>query len=103
MLNGRIRTAFGWYWHLGNGKDANPRSLMNFPMQSAGAEMLRLTCCLATEHGIEVCAPVHDAILICAPLDRLHHDIAAARRTMAEASKIVLDGFEIRTECNVVR
>ena len=36
-------------------------------MQANGAEMLRLACCLATERGIEVCAPVHDAVLICAP------------------------------------
>jgi DNA polymerase-1 len=61
--------------------------------------MLRLACCLATERGIEVCAPVHDAILICAPLNRLDADIAVARAAMAEASRIVLDGFELRTDC----
>jgi hypothetical protein len=48
-------------------------------MQANGAEMLRLACCLATERGIEVCAPVHDAILICAPLDRLDDDVAGMR------------------------
>ena len=36
----------------------------NFPMQANGAEMLRLACCLATERGIEVCAPVHDAAVL---------------------------------------
>ena len=34
------------------------RSMMNFPMQANGAEMMRLAACLATERGIEVCAPV---------------------------------------------
>ena len=68
-------------------------------MQANGAEMLRLACCLATERGIEVCAPVHDAVLICAPLDRLDSDIAALRAIMAEASRIVLGGFELRTDC----
>jgi DNA polymerase-1 len=67
--------------------------------------MLRLACCFATERGIEVCAPVHDAVLICAPLDRdrLEADIATMRQAMAEASRIVLDGFELRTDVHVVR
>ena len=60
-------------------------------------------CCLATERGIEVCAPVHDAFLICAPLDRLEDDVARMREAMAEASRIVLDGFEIRTDATIVR
>ena len=72
-------------------------------MQANGAEMLRLACCMATERGIEVCAPVHDAVLICAPLDRLDADIAVMRSTMAEASRIVLDGFELCTDAHVTR
>ena len=55
-------------------------------MQANGAEMLRLACCLATERGIEVCAPVHDAVLIAAPLYRLDEDVAAMREAMREAS-----------------
>ena len=70
----------------------NPRSLRNFPMQANGAEMLRLACCLGIERGVEICAPVHDAVLIKAPLDRLDHDIAVMREAMAEASRAVLGG-----------
>jgi hypothetical protein len=55
VLTGGISTVFGW--RLNVGADFNPRSLMNFPMQANGAEMLRLACCLATETGIGVCAP----------------------------------------------
>ena len=72
-------------------------------MQGNGAEMLRLACCLATERGIEVCAPIHDAVLICAPLDRLDDDIVAMRAAMAEASRVVLDGFELATDAHVTR
>ena len=57
-----LHTVFGWHVHVG--EQSNPRSLRNFPMQANGAEMLRLACCFATERGIEVCAPVHDAVLI---------------------------------------
>lgn len=81
----------------------NPRSLRNFPMQANGAEMLRLACCLGIERGIEVCAPVHDAVLVCAPLDRLEADVERMRAAMAEASRVVLDGFVVRTEAKLVR
>jgi hypothetical protein len=59
--------------------------------------MLRLACCLGIENGIEICAPVHDAVLICAPVERLAHDIEQMRAFMAEASRIVLGGFVLRT------
>src|SRR5262249_55505267 len=65
-LRNRIDTIFGWRLHIG--ADVNPRSIRNFPMQGNGSEMLRLACCLATEQGIRVCWPVHDAILIEAPV-----------------------------------
>jgi hypothetical protein len=101
MLTSRLHTVFGWCIHVD--EHPNPRSLRNFPMQANGAEMLRLACCLATERGIEVCAPVHDAVLICAPLEQLEADIAAMRAAMADASRIVLDGFELRSEAMAIR
>ena len=101
MLSGSLHTVFGWTVHVG--ENSNPRSLRNFPMQGNGAELLRLACTLATERGIEVCAPVHDAVLICAPLDRLEHDVARMRAAMAEASRIVLAGFELTTDVHVTQ
>jgi hypothetical protein len=88
MLTGSLHTVFGWRIHIC--EKPNPRSLRNFPMQANGAEMMRLAACLATERGVEVCAPIHDAFLICAPFDRLEADIAAMRAAMAEASRVVL-------------
>jgi hypothetical protein len=96
MLTGALHAVFGWQVHIDD--NPNPRSLRNFPMQANGAEMLRLACCLATERGIEVCAPVHDAVLICAPLNQLEDNITRTRAAMAEASRIILDGFELRTD-----
>jgi hypothetical protein len=101
VIAGNIYSAFGWTLQLGVG--ANPRALRNFPMQANGAEMLRLACCLITERDIELLAPVHDAVMVCAPLERLEHDIAATQAAMAEASRIVLSGFELRSEAKVVR
>jgi DNA polymerase I len=96
MLTGSLPTVFGWHIHVG--ENPNPRSLRNFPMQANGAELLRVACCVATELNIEVCAPVHDAVLICAPLDRIEEDIAGMRSAMAEASRVVLGGFQLYTD-----
>ena len=100
-LHGHLYTTFGWTLHLG--PRVNPRSLRNFPMQANGAEMLRLACCLTTERHIRVCAPVHDALLIEAPLDALDDAVRTVQRQMAEASRIVLDGFPLRTDAYLIR
>jgi DNA polymerase I len=101
MLYGYLQTVFGWRVHVGI--DANPRSLANFPMQANGAEMLRLACCLATERGIQVCGPVHDALLVEAALTDIDRVAAETQAAMREASEVVLDGFPLRTDCRIVR
>ena len=100
MMTGKVATVFGWTLHtLGND---NPRSLGNFPMQAHGAEMMRLACSLATENGIMVCCPVHDAILIEARTDKIEEVVSATQSYMAEAGRIVLDGFEVRSDAKIV-
>jgi DNA polymerase I-like protein with 3'-5' exonuclease and polymerase domains len=100
MLNNSQATVFGWTNHVP--QKPNPRALRNFHMQANGAEMLRLACCLATENGIRICAPIHDAFLIMAPIDELEADIAAMRHYMEEASSVVLAGFRLRTDVKTV-
>ena len=108
LLLGRLETVFGWPIHVGPSKDpvghgANPRSLANFPCQANGAEMLRLACCLLVERGIGLCAPVHDAVLIEGPAAEIDAVVVETRATMAEASRVVLAGFEVGTDAMVVR
>ena len=67
-------------------------------MQANGAEMLRLACCLATERGVDVCAPVHDALLVEGGADEIDDVVAATRAAMAEASRVVLGGLEVATD-----
>lgn len=95
MLTGKLWTVFGWNIHVEG--DTNPRSLANFPMQGNGAEMMRLAAILVTEAGIDLCAPVHDALLIEGPADESDALIEEVRRLMAQASRTVLGGFELRT------
>jgi hypothetical protein len=101
VLTGTIHTVFGWPCHVGT--DVRPTALRNYPMQANGAEMLRLASCFATERGVEVCAPVHDALLIEAVEPELDGAVERAREAMREASATVLGGIEIGTDVSVVK
>jgi DNA polymerase I len=101
ILKGKLQAVFGWTVHVVH--DANARSLRNFPLQANGGEMLRVASCLLTERGIRLCAPVHDAVLIEAPIAEIDDAVAACQRAMREASELVLAGFALRTEAKVVR
>lgn len=85
------------------GTNPNPRFLRNFLMQGNGAEMLRLACCELVEAGISVCAPVHDAVLIEAPLELLSEIIRQTQQIMSDVSATVLDGFRLRSDAEVFR
>jgi DNA polymerase-1 len=101
QLQGSLSTVFGWTLRVGQG--ARPTSLRNFPVQANGAEMLRLACCLATERGIRVCAPVHDALLVEGPAGSIDEVVQATREAMTEASRVVLDGLQVPVDAKVVR
>jgi hypothetical protein len=101
FLHRLLRTVFGW--QLRTGPDVKVRTIQNFPVQANGAEMLRLACCLATEDGVGVCAPIHDALLIEAPVDEFDYSVDRAQRAMSDASAIVLDGLRLRTDIKIIR
>lgn len=107
-LTGQIETVFGWPLHVGPSSDplrpsANPRSLSNFPVQGNAAEMLRLGCCLLIERGVGLCCPVHDAVLVEGPSAEIDQVVAATKAAMAEASRVVLQGFEVGVDAKVVQ
>ena len=99
LLHKQLWTVFGWQIQVEG--HPNPRSLANFPMQANGAEILRLACCYMIEAGIRVCAPVHDAVLIEAPIRKMEEEISRAKMLMAQASREVLSGFELGTDAVV--
>lgn len=101
QFHGRLESVFGWPVHVGG--DFNPRSLANFPMQTNGAEILRLACIWAMEKGIGICAPVHDAVLIEAPLNEIVRETDRMCEIMVEAGRQVLGGFELRVDSRIIR
>lgn len=99
LLNGRLHTTFGWNLHVTD--TTGVPTIKNFPMQANAAEMLRLACILAVERGVKVCGTLHDAILVEAPESELSRVIELAQQCMAESSKIILGGFELKTDVKV--
>jgi DNA polymerase I len=85
-----LQTCFGFKIRTGYGTDPNDRTFLNWPIQANAAEMLRLACCLATEAGLRICAPIHDALLLEAPTDRILDDVERLKVYMREASELVL-------------
>jgi DNA polymerase I len=109
LQTGVMRTAFGWEYRIGIVEPTvNARSIRNWPVQATGADILRIACILAARHGIRILAPVHDAVLIEAPLEHIEADVALMQEIMRRASRIVLNNdangtHELRTDAKIIR
>jgi DNA polymerase I-like protein with 3'-5' exonuclease and polymerase domains len=110
----KISTKLGWIRLLPSkaDRDAHNRetgvtksvvnSLRNFPSQSHGAEMLRLALIYATEQGLGICAPLHDAIFMVATTDTEDWAIATLKDCMGRAA-LDLIGVRVPVEITVIR
>jgi DNA polymerase I len=90
MLDRKIESVFGWPLRLTT--SPNERALFNFPMQSAGADMLRLSTVWLCEAGIVPSMLIHDGILF--EVDN-EEQIALAKEVMRKAGLAVCPGLEI--------
>lgn len=101
ILLGNLTTTYGWSINLQG--ETNPRFLRNFLMQANGAEMMRLACCLVVERGVELCAPIHDALLVEANEKEIEKIVQITQLAMEEASAIILGGFGLRSDAKIIR
>src|SRR5262249_52278478 len=86
----------------------NERSIRNWPVQSNCADLFRLAYVWGTRHGLTLIAPVHDAVLLESPEDRIEADVALMREIMRRASRVILNPttegtIELRTTFKIVR
>jgi DNA polymerase I len=100
-LHLEIGTPFGWFMHCPSGM--NPRTIRNFPIQSTGSEILHVACILAERRGIELVAPIHDALLAEGPFNEAEELSQALDRLMGDASAVVLRGYRLPTDIQIVR
>jgi hypothetical protein len=89
-LERRMESVFGWPLHITH--SPNQRTLYNFPMQSGGAEMLRLATLRLCEADIVPIMLIHDGILF---EETDPEKVELAIEIMRGAGRDVCDGFEI--------
>jgi DNA polymerase I len=86
LVHGEMRSRLGWT--LRPRPDTRETSLLNYPMQTTGSEILQRA-------GVEVCCTVHDALLIQARAEDIAHHAWLAKEAMRQASADLLSGFEL--------
>jgi hypothetical protein len=99
QIFGEIVAALGWKLQLS--PSTSVRTLRNFPMQANGSEMLRTACIYAARAGVEIIAPVHDAVLIEADDADIEAAVRETRRAMKRASEVILAGFALETDASI--
>jgi hypothetical protein len=90
MLERRIESKFGWPLRISS--SPNKRTLYNFPMQSGGAEMLRLATMRLCDAGIVPIMLIHDGILF---EETDPEKIEHAKEIMRGAGRDCCNGLEI--------
>jgi hypothetical protein len=100
-LDLEIGTSLGWFMKCPTG--INPRTVRNFPVQGTASMILHVACILAERRGIQVVATIHDAILAEAPSDQIEEVAHALDRVMCDAAAIVLRGYELPTDKQIIR
>ena len=100
-VTGVASTRTGWKMQVG--PRTKGTTVRNFPIQSAGAEILRLACYELTRQGITLCCPIHDAALIMARVEDIETVVAKARAIMEAASRIITGGLTITIDQYIVR
>ena len=107
LNSGVAWTPIGWFCRTGI-TEFNDRSIANWPTQSTGADILRLSVVWATRHKLRLLAPVHDALLLESTIDRIEADVVLLQEIMRRASRVVLNStvggdLELRTDAKIIK
>jgi DNA polymerase-1 len=95
-----IATPYGWSMYVPRG--VNNRTLINWPQQALGGDLLRLASMALLRDGVQVDTLVHDALLIEGPKPEIVDIVESAKVTMIRASEKVL-GMPIRVDAQIFR
>jgi len=90
---GYFITKYGWKYWLSDREIANPRRLLNWPIQSHGSEILRRAMIDLDEKNFEISMIIHDAVLIHCKKKNLRamiNDIKEIKKVMSEAAEKVI-------------
>jgi DNA polymerase I len=96
---GWIVTPCGWRSRVPRG--SNPRTWLNWPMQSAGADIMRLTVTYLDRQNVRILAPVHDGFVLSCRRDQLDDLRQAVDFACSAAVEHVVPGFPLRWDFTV--
>nr|WP_280639433.1 DNA polymerase [Aeromonas veronii] len=107
-LNRRSQLAFrdgfvrclDWWAHVT--PLSNPRAVRNWPVQAAGADIMRRAVIGLYDAGIDLRLTIHDAFLIRIPVAETEQQVAKAIAVLKQASASVLGGFELNVKIDGV-
>jgi len=109
LTNKYLTTNYGWQRHINNlftvkdGKKKHiHKSLMNWPIQSHGAEILRMALMDLTDNYFKVVALVHDAVMLEIPIPEFQQRLEEAKQIMVDASVKVVGG-PIRVDQDIIK
>jgi DNA polymerase I-like protein with 3'-5' exonuclease and polymerase domains len=100
-LEDMVMTDGGWYLQCPPG--SNERTIRNFRVQATGSHILHTDSILAERRGLEIIAPVHDALMFEGDLADAVELERATDRLMRDASATVLGGYELPSDCQIIR
>ncbi|TNJ18026.1 hypothetical protein CF113_06000 [Aeromonas veronii] len=81
---------------------SNPLAVRNWPVQAAGADIMRRAVIGLVDAGIDLRLTIHDAFLIRVPIAEQDQQVAKAIALLKQASALVLDGFELNVKVDGV-
>src|SRR5208283_19713 len=103
LLTGSQQTSYGWFHHCGGGR-TKLLTIQNWPIQSAGSDILRLACIMLEKEGIRVISTIHDAVLIEDTIDEIDTSVERAAELMELASSYSLRGAgSIQVDANTIK
>jgi DNA polymerase I len=85
-------------WPLAVHGDTRDGTLLNYPAQSGGADMMRHAAIAATEAGIAVCCSVHDSFKVLSPLESVERTCKHMDEIMRAAGAAITGSFEVPAE-----
>ena len=97
----RMITPLGWSVPIT--KNTKPNFLLNFPIQGAGADILRAATTMMYDEGIRILAMVHDAVLIEDDIQNIERSAKIVQDCWRRASVSILRGFELDSDVEIVR
>jgi hypothetical protein len=103
-LGSPLTTSFGWTIRKRrntSSNDLNRNSFANWPIQSAGADMLRIAVMMLVDRDFLVIALNHDEIVIECDLSQASEVASHAEKLMCEASRVILRSHECKVACHI--